>query len=428
MSKEAAVGAKPTIYDVAARAGVSIATVSRAIRKPDSVRGPTRELVEHAINDLGYVPSGSARSLAGHRTGIIGLFLPNVDAVEDLHDFRLSTNDSANVTLDPSHTETKSSDSLYFDEVLRGCELESWRRGMSLMVNIGRGRSEPDVVHVVNDMAGKVDGLVILAGSVPDRAIEFLHDRIPLVLVADAPSDNGQRYDLVRVSNRKGMRTLTEHLIDAHGVSDFAYIAGPDKSPDNRKRYVGFQEGLAARGINPASVPIYRGDFSFVTAYGIARDLEARGAVPRALVCANDQMALGVLKALNDEGLRVPQDVIVTGFDGIAETNSSSPRITTIRQPMLSLGRGAVSTIMERIATPDAPPLTTELPVTVLLRESCEGAMEADAPDAAPSMTSGALPRGFRDGVPANRPSGGSAVREDGPRTARSVLPEQFGV
>ncbi|GAA6122289.1 LacI family DNA-binding transcriptional regulator [Bifidobacterium psychraerophilum] len=368
---------KPTVYDVAEQAGVSIATVSRALRKPESVRQATRESIETAVQQLGYVPSGSARSLAARKTGIIGLFLPNVDELETLSDFELTDHDTAEIHVDRPVTGRIHRDSLYFDHVLRGCELEAWSQGLSLMVSIGQGRGESDVNQMVHDMIGKVDGVIILARSVPDRLIESLVKRIPLVMVADAPIGGEKSMDLVRVSNRKGMCTLVEHLVDAHQIRSFIYMAGPDDSPDNHKRYVGFQEGLAARGISPESIPIYRGKFSRPTAKKITQDLIERGDLPQALVCANDQMALGALDALTQAGLRVPDDVIVTGFDGIEESDTSHPRLTTVRQPMVNLGRAAVSTVVKRIEHPDDPPYSTEMPVSVLLRESCEGVLEA---------------------------------------------------
>lgn len=371
--KEVDVAKKPTVYDVAKRADVSIATVSRALRTPESVRPQTRNAIATAIQELGYVPSGSAQSLAARRTNTIGLFLPNIDELDHLSNFELSSVDEAVVAIDPPGTQHHRPDSLYFDEVLRGCELESWRQGLSLMVNIGLGRPEDDVSRLVGNMSGKVDGLLILARSVPKNVLEFLNKRMPLVMIANAPSEREEDFDLVRVSNRKGMCALVNHLIEAHHISRFAYMAGPDDSPDNHKRYEGFCEGMQAQGLNPGAAPIYRGQFSQQVAYSITRGLIEQNALPQALVCANDQMALGALHALSQANLQVPSDVIVTGFDGIQETETSAPRLTTVRQPMIDIGRAAVSTLVQRLNNPESPTLSTELPVTVLLRESCEG-------------------------------------------------------
>lgn len=372
---------RPTVYDVAKQAKVSIATVSRVLRTPETVRPATRDAVQDAIRILGYVPSGSAQGLATQKTGVIGMFLPGFDAVEQLRDFTPSTKDEALLRPDPpaEGSALPQPDRLYFDEVLRGSEIEAWHQGRSLLINIGLGHSEEDITALVSDMAGKVDGMVVLARSIPDATLAFLRRRIPVVMVANAPQDDLPNADLVRVSNRKGMKTLVNHLIDAHHVDSFAYIAGPDDSPDNHKRYKGFQEALSFHGINPATAPIYRGQFRSHLAHDITADLIKRRRLPRALVCANDQMALGAIQALNEAGITIPDDVIVTGFDDIKETTSVVPRLTTVRQPMLDLGRAAVSVLAQRIENPTAPPIAIELPVTVLLRESCEGDMASEA-------------------------------------------------
>lgn len=367
---------KPTVYDVAREADVSIATVSRVLRTPERVRPQTRQTVLNAISLLGYLPSGSARSLAARRTNSIGLFLPNIDQLDQIGEFELTSDDAADMVIDPPRGQEDNTDSLYFDEVLRGCELESWRQGLSLMVSIGlRGKGD-DIPQLVNSMSEKVDGLIVLARSVPDAVLAFLRKRLPVVMIASTPANQENEFDLVRVSNRKGMYVLVRHLVEEHGVTSMAYVAGTDDSPDNGKRYEGFCEGLRSEGLEPSAAPIYRGQFSQSSAYQITRSLIRQGTLPRALVCANDQMALGTLRALSEAGVDVPGQVIVTGFDGIKETAVSRPRLTTVRQPMVDLGRAAVSTLVKRLEDPDSPPISTELPVRVELRESCEGAMD----------------------------------------------------
>lgn len=367
---------KPTVYDVAREAGVSIATVSRSLRTPNAVRATTRQAIRTAIDRLGYVPSGSAQSLAARRTNSIALFLPTIDELDSLSDFELATVDEANMVIDrPTHPVVARYDSLYFDTVLRGCELEAWHQGLSLVVSLGMGHSDADISHVVNDVSGKVDGIIVLARSIPDHMLEALHRRRPLVMIASSPTAHEGEFDLVRVSNRKGMSALVGHLLDAHHVTRIAYMTGPDDSPDSAKRYEGFCEALTLRGLNPAAAPIYRGQFSQRTAFDITSTLVEQDQLPEALICANDQMALGALTALRRAGIAVPDRVIVTGFDGITETDTSNPRLTTVKQPMLELGRAAVATLVKRVDTPDAPAMSTELPVTVLLRESSEGVL-----------------------------------------------------
>lgn len=365
---------KPTVYDVAAHAGVSIATVSRVLRRPDVVKDSTKELVMTAVRELGYVPSASARSLAGRITGVIGLYLPGLDAVDDLVEVFDTHEPEARVIRDIPDSGPARPRDLYFDEVLRGAELEAWRHGFVLTIGVGRGG---DSEQMVRDMAGRVDGLVVLARSVPDELLGRLSGRIPIVLLAGPR--RGDDFDHVAVTNTEGMRALTAHIVGELGMHEPVYVAGPADSPDDAERYAGFIAALAAAGIHPASIRTLRGDFRREGGRSIAAELLTERTLPRVLVCGNDQMALGILDVLVPAGVRVPDDVAVTGFDGIEETRLSSPRLTTVRQPMEELGRAAVRAMVERLEEPSRPPITRRLPVEVLLRESTEGARDVGA-------------------------------------------------
>ncbi|WP_432540888.1 LacI family DNA-binding transcriptional regulator [Kineococcus sp. SYSU DK002] len=357
----------PTVYDVADRAGVSIATVSRVLRTPDAVREATRERVMDAVRALGYVPSGNARALAGRRTGVIGLCFPGHDGLEEDDRPSLVTEGGVRVVDDRRRGAGPGTPNLYFDEVLRGAEVEAWRRGFALMVAAGRGPAR-DVV--VNDVAGRVDGLAVVARTVSDDLLAHVARRIPVVVLADGahPGERGDAFDHVGVDNAAGMRALVGHVVGALGVRDVVYVAGPPDSPDDAERQLGLSAALADAGLPP--VPQVRGDFRRDRASEAVSGLLAQR-VPRALVCGNDQSALGALDAVRAAGLSVPGDVYVTGFDGVDGARFSDPPITTVAQPMADLGRAAVRAVVDRLAAPHAPRLVARLPVEVLLRESC---------------------------------------------------------
>lgn len=368
----------PTVYDVAAHAGVSIATVSRVFRRPGDVRASTRESVLASVRALGYVPSASARGLAARRTGVLGLFFPDFDAVDDEGlDASFDPGSGAQepgprveVVRDLDADAPAPRADLYFDEVLRGSELQAWRDGFTLMIGVGRGTNP---VEIVTDIAGRVDGLALLAHSVPDAILEHVSRRIPVVLIAGAR--RGDDYDHVTVANSEGMHALTAHLVDDLGVRDLVFVSGPEGSPDDHERYDGFARALDERGIDARAVPVARGDFTRAGGRAVGeRLLAAPAPLPRALVCSNDQTALGVMSALAAAGVRVPDDVIVTGFDGIEAGLLSTPRLTTVQQPMVGLGRAAMSVMRRRLDDPDEPPITVRLPVRVLLRGSSEPA------------------------------------------------------
>ena len=345
---------QPTVYDVAALAGVSIATVSRVLTAPASVKASTRERVEEAIAELGYVPSASARGLAARRTNVIGLFFPRHD------DSGLGApsigEGPPQVPVVRDAGEEPENENLYYDEVLRGAELEASRRGFALMIASGTGHQ---LESLITDLAGRVDGLAVLAGTIPAEMLERAARHIPVVLLG---GDGGQdRFDHVHSNNAPGMRALAEHLI-AEGATSFAYISGPFTSPDDADRFAGFSQAVGDRPVR-----VVRGDF---TRDGGRRAVSELDDIPSAIVCANDQMAMGVLDVLTAQGVAVPEKVQVTGFDGIAAGRHSLPPLTTVHQPMSELGRAAVHLVTERLEHPERPRQSITLPVRVVLRAS----------------------------------------------------------
>lgn len=325
----------PTVYDVAAASGVSIATVSRVLRSPDAVRESTRRRVLDAVQRLGYVPSASARGLAARRTNVVGLFLPSHDPGP--RPLPIATDDRV-----PFVTDTAENGSLFYDEVLRGAELEAGRHGLGLML-AGSGD--------VEELASRVDGLAVLAGTVEGDVLAQVARRIPVVVLAG----DGSGFDHVGVANEAGMRALTDHVRERHAPRSVLYVDGPAGSQDAADR----RRGLAL------DADVLPGDFTRESGRRIAASL---GALPAAIVCANDEMALGVLDELGD---RVPGECLVTGFDGIAAGRHSRPTLTTVHQPMGELGRAAIHAIRQRLRDPSALPQTLRLAVSVVLRESC---------------------------------------------------------
>jgi LacI family transcriptional regulator len=360
-----------TVYDVADRAGVSIATVSRVLRSPDAVRPVTRERVLDAVAALGYVPSGSARGLAERRTGVLGLYFPGFDAAEDAPPLDVLAAAAADappfaIVRDDDDAEGARASMLFLDEVLRGAELEAWKQGFVLMVGVGR--DDPDR-STVRDMAGRVDGLMVLARSVPDEVLTRLARRIPVVVLSGPP--RGDHHDHVTVSNAEAMAELTRHILAQVGDGRLAFLAGPEDSPDGGQRWEGFAAAVTAAGRRVDDVTVLRGDFTRASGRRAGEEL-VRAGVPSALVSANDQMALGAMDVFRRAGVRVPDDVLVTGFDGIDAAALSRPPLTTVRQPMIDLGRAAVQVLARRLERADADPVLARLPLQILLRESSQ--------------------------------------------------------
>jgi LacI family transcriptional regulator len=336
---------KPSVYEVARHAGVSTATVSRVLAGHERVLPVTRDKVLNAVTELGYVPSGAARDLAARRTGVLGLCFPDLDQDEG---------DAA----------------YWYDEVIRGMERAARRSGYAVLIAASHHRDDSGLVLSI---AGRCDGLVVLARTAPQAMIEHVATRIPVVLLATGPgpaSEGGRpdrAIDSLSVANESGAYQVTAHLADGHGYRDIGFIAGPPDSPDSASRLDGFRRATA--GIDQAIV--HHSDFTTAGGRRVAERIIATGRVPRALVCANDQTAIGVMAALEHAGLSVPGDVAVTGFDGIRLGRHLRPSLTTVIQPMAALGDTAVAMLSDRIDGAKLPPRTVELPVRLELRGSC---------------------------------------------------------
>lgn len=364
---------QPTVYDVARRAGVSTATVSRTLSRPDEVRAATRDAVLAAVDELGYVPSAAARGLASRRAGTLGLLFPDADGVGitdtgELPVLTTSGRTEVEIVRDRRTAPTTSMVDLFTAEVVRGAELEAWRAGLAVTIAVARGSS---ATAMAADMAGRVDGMAVLSATLPNDDLQRIARRIPVVVMAAHDREDG--LDHVHVDNRSAMHALVGHLVDEHGYRDLAFFGGPVGSPDGEERFAAFQEVLRDRGVPVPEAPIARSGFTYETAREATTALLQRGtaALPRVLVCANDQTALGALDVLRDAGVEVPERVALTGFDGIDASARARPRLTTVEQPMRDVGRAAIDRLLARLADPALPAATVGLPVRVLLRESC---------------------------------------------------------
>lgn len=326
----------PTVHDVARHAGVSIATVSRALSDSSKLHPDTLDRVRRAIDELGYLPNGAARGLISARTRVLALcFLDFGDPESDAGDDAM----------------------LYTDGVVRGMERAARERGYAIL--IGAVQDPGAALDLAVSLASRADGIVLLGQAAPASAIQRLK-RLPLVVAAGRLEDNLGRVDQVRVDNAGGIAMLTRHLIDAHGHTDLLYVSGPADSPDATERLAAFERTATGR--------VVRGDFTQHSGRAIAETLSV---LPQAIVCANDQMAIGVMTGLRSRGVRVPGDVAVTGFDGIDLGRHFQPPLTTVRQPMQPIGAAAVTLLEQRLADPGRAPADVRLPTTLEIRASC---------------------------------------------------------
>jgi LacI family transcriptional regulator len=349
-----------TIYDVARHAGVSIASVSRVLNGLESPRPETRERVMAAVRELDFVPDGAARALSSRLKEVVGVVFRRP--------FEQSMAGSGFADEDGS---------LLFAEVInRGVELAARERGFDLLLS-SVDVYEPGRQPRVAAMAGKSDGLIVHDKVLGPEGIIRMAKRVPVVTLVGTPTPASIN---VRSDNSAGMRELTRHLIADHGVTDIGYIAGHADSPDNIDRAAAIQAQAEDAGIRVRTGAQWQGNYMASGGAGLVERLLADGeALPDVIMCANDQTAIGVLYALAEHGIRVPEDVAVTGFDDIPVARHLRPRLTTVRQPIQQLGATAFEMIYGLISGDRPAEREIVLPTALVRRSSCGCGAETSA-------------------------------------------------
>lgn len=299
----------PTLEAVAARAGVSRATVSRVVNGSPRVNPEVAAAVRAAIEELNYVPNRAARSLASRRTQVIALVIPESIGV---------------VFADP-----------FFASIVQGVALHlaSTDYTLNMMIEV---ESKPDKTRRYL-MGGNVDGALIVSHHSGDHSYAHLEKSLPVVFAGRPlhPDDRGGSY-FVGVDDIQGERGAIEHLI-ARGRRAIAVIAGPQDMPPGLDRLEGWRRAVREFGAGDASLVEY-GDFTPESGADAMRRLLDRGVPVDAVVAANDQMALGAYTAIRERGLRIPEDVAVVGFDDNYFSVAAAPPLTTVHQPAVELG------------------------------------------------------------------------------------------
>ncbi|MBV8604550.1 MAG: LacI family DNA-binding transcriptional regulator [Pelomonas sp.] len=323
-----------TIRDVARAAGVSVATVSRALNDPEKVQRETRERIRQVAAELRFVPSGAARSLSLRSTQTIGAMLP------DLH-------------------------GEYFSELIRGIDLAARARGLHLLLSSSHGDAD-EAAAALRAMNGRVDGLLLMSPHVDD---DFLRgnvpEHIPLVLVNTRLA--GRSHPTFRIDNYGGAQTMVAHLLGG-GRRRIAMVGGPASNPEAVARQQGYCDAVLAAGQTPIVVP---GDFTEAAGWRAGIELLARSERPDAVFACNDMSAIGLLAALRDGGVQVPRDIAVAGFDDIPIARYLSPALTTMRVPVVGLGTLAVEALATHITAAGATPVLDQLlQVELIQRDS----------------------------------------------------------
>jgi LacI family transcriptional regulator len=349
---QVSIQAPPTIYDVARTAGVSIASVSRVLNGHRNPRQETRDRVLQAVAELGFVPDGAARALSARLKEIVGVV------------FRRPQWGEPGEGMFPVEDE-----SLQFTDVInRGIEVAAQHRGYNLLIG-SVDSSDNDARRRILTLARKSDGLILHDQVLEPARLAQLSQHVPVVTLAGVATQTTAN---VRSDNGSGMRELARHLISDHGYVTIGYLAGFADSPDNVARRQALAEESASAGALFIEGPQWQGNYFAAGGAKVIGQLLADGVpLPRAIVCANDQTALGVVYGLAKHGIDVPGEVAVTGFDDIPVARHLHPQLTTVRQPIRDLGATAFEVLRSMITNREPVSRDVVLPTRMIRRESC---------------------------------------------------------
>ena len=299
---------EPTIRDVAKRAQLSVATVSRALNGFENVSDSAREKIALAVSELGYVPHAGARSLSLARNNAIGVVLP------DLH-------------------------GEFFSEIVRGMDREASRRGYLLLLSNLHAKSE-QATKALRAMRGRVDGLLVMAPHLgKDELASALPPGLPAVLINTRTQPGG--HSAIHLDNAAGASAVIDHFA-ALGRKSVVHIAGPAGNIDAQERAAA---ASAAAKKNGLELTIIEGDFEEDSGAAAVESLRERGARFDAIFAANDNMAIGALEALRRAGVRIPEEVAIAGFDDIPLARHLG--LTTVGVRIAELGERALTRLLE---------------------------------------------------------------------------------
>jgi LacI family transcriptional regulator len=327
----------PTIQDVAKRAGVAPITVSRVINKSGYASEETRRRVEAAIEELSYVPNTLARGLRIKRTNTLALVVTDI------------TNP-------------------FFTLIARGVEDTASASGFTV-IYCNTDESEAKEEEYINILVQKqVDGVLLVPACSNSKSVKFLHsNKIPIVLIDRKIP--GFQTDLVRCNSEEGAYDLIEHLIE-YGHERIVAITGPHGISTSEDRVSGYYRAMSEAGLESLA-SVYYGAFTQASGYELANKVLAENPRPTAIFGTNNFLSIGILKALRDANIKVPQDLAVVGFDDLPMSLIVNPILTVAAQPAYEMGQQATQLLLKRLSD-DALESNQEiiLPTELIVRQS----------------------------------------------------------
>jgi len=327
-----------TIKEVARKAGVSTATVSRVFNDVDQVDEKTRRRVQAVARKLRYTPNAVGRSLSTRRTDAIGLLLP------DIHGG-------------------------FFSEVIRGADQTAQQHRYHLLVSSSHNHRE-EIEAALRVMSGRVDGLILMSPQIDAQTLKSnLPLNLPVVLLNCFV--DGVSFDSLNIDNFGGAHQMTRHLIQ-HGHQRIAIIKGIAGNLDADERLRGYREALLENHLPVSEVLEISGSFSEESGYDAVKKILALTPRPTAIFASNDSMAVGALGALRELGVEIPRDMALVGFDDIPIARFLSPTLTSVRVSISDLGSQAIQKLVHAIREKNKHAKQhAVIPTSLALRESC---------------------------------------------------------
>lgn len=327
-----------TIKEVAKKAGVSTATVSRVFNNVGPVDEETRRRVKAVAQALHYTPNAMGRSLSTKRTDAIGLILP------DLH-------------------------GEFFSEVIRGADQIAQQHRFHLLVSSSH-TTRQELAEVLQVMRGRVDGLIIMSPQIDTHTLQtYLPRSLPLILLNCHVGDDS--FDAMNIDNVAGAQEMVRHLF-GHGHRHIAILKGTEKNLDAEGRLQGYRQALQEAQVDYHDRYEMAGDFTEASGYDGASRLLEMTPRPSAIFASNDSMALGALSALREHGVEVPGEMALAGFDDIPIARYLSPALATVHVPIYDLGAAAMRKLLHAFTEKNSHVREHALvPTHLVPRESC---------------------------------------------------------
>lgn len=326
-----------TIIDVAKAAKVSTSTVSHVINGTRHVHPKTAKAVRDAIDALNYTPNNIARALAGAASKTIGV------AISALNNH-------------------------YFHETLHALDKECTQHDIMMLYADHHDEADRELKVIQALHQRRVDGVLLASAGMSQASLDYLKKyRIPTVLIDRLTT---QGFDQVGVENTKAMQTMTTHLLD-HGHQRIVYLIGKPHISTTAERLAGFKAAYAERGMTPEPGLLICGESDTNTAQDITKQVLEMNPRPTAILSSNNLMTIGVMQALRAANIRVPEDMVLAGFDDFDWADLFEPRLSLISQPIEKIGVTAVQLLLRRIANPTATYQTIQIEPQIKIRHSC---------------------------------------------------------